>query len=263
MAIDSPARAPSVARMTPTHHRRGACCGFTLIELLVVIAIIGILASMLLPALASAKRKARGTVCMNSLSNFGLAVGLYDNDYGKVISPRDTSVTAPGLGGNPDYYWGISAMWPYVPNVKLWQCPNDPAEPGNPRVWNRIAAPAAPQLAPEGYSYGMNWWPFGSNAPKPMDSLPNNAIWLYEHSGGFVHPIIQGDTPATITAPQLTDYASKAAGLLVNGEEVPYYVPGMSHVSKRHDGRFYVVRINGSVDSFVWGTSQRADWTDQ
>ena len=63
--------------------------------------------------------------------------------------------------------------------------------------------------------------------------------------------------------PQLNDYASKAAGLLVNGETVPYYVAGMSHVSQRHDGRFYVARINGAVDNFVWGTSKRSDWTDQ
>ncbi|NBV23050.1 MAG: type II secretion system protein [Proteobacteria bacterium] len=249
--------------MTPSQHSRAGRKGFTLIELLVVIAIIAILAGMLLPALAKAKNKTRGTVCMNDLKSFGLALNVYALDYGKVISPRDTTVTAPGLGGNLDYYWGISAFWPYVSDVRVWQCPNDPSVPGNPRVWNRIAAPADPRLAPEGYSYGMNWWPFGSNAAKPIESLPNNAIWLYEHSGGFVHPIVQGDDPATITAPQLTDYASKAAGLLVNGETVPYYVAGMSHVSQRHDGRFYVARINGAVDNFVWGSSKRSDWTDQ
>ncbi len=61
----------------------------------------------------------------------------------------------------------------------------------------------------------------------------------------------------------MKDYASKAAGLLVNGETVPYSVAGQSHVSQRHDGRFYVARINGGVDSFVWGSSKRSDWTDQ
>ena len=251
--------------MKPVQNQRGAVAGFTLIELLVVIAIIAILAGLLLPALASAKNKAKGSVCMNSLKNFGIALSVYDSDFGKVISPRDTSITAPGLGGNNDYYWGISAFWPYANDVKLWQCPNDLAVPGNPRVWNRIAAPADPRLAPEGYSYGMNFWPFGSNAPKPIDSLPNNAIWLYEHSGGFVHPIIYTDTVPVLpnTAPHLTDYASKAANLLINGETVPYYVADQSHVSQRHNGRFYVVRVNGVVDSFVWGTSTRKDWTDQ
>lgn len=104
--------------------------GFTLIELLVVIAIIAMLLSILLPALRTTRDQARQVVCMANLSQWGLVLTLYTEDYDSRFFPGYYNYTDPNSvthNSSNDDLWPY-ALEPYYQTAEINHCPSSPFE---------------------------------------------------------------------------------------------------------------------------------------
>ncbi|MCS1408434.1 MAG: Type II secretion system protein G [Verrucomicrobia subdivision 3 bacterium] len=150
--------------------------GFTLMELLVVVGIIGILASLLLPALARAKGKANEIKCVSNLRQLGLALQMYADDFNDECPP---------ISRSPESNW-IVKLKPYYVNRKVLKCPSDRFTEWRSYLingWNDYFRSTMSREVFDRFSEGL--WPHGMKLSKIR--YPTETLVFGEKQKGSYH----------------------------------------------------------------------------
>ncbi len=127
-------RSPVFSLQRERSHR-----AFTLIELLVVIAIIGILASLLLPALASAKERGRRISCISNLKEIALAWRVWADDHGDKL-PWRVDKTLEGSATLPNAWQHFAVLSHHLVTPRVLVCPSDRDRTKRPQAigWDKM-----------------------------------------------------------------------------------------------------------------------------
>ena len=250
--------------------------GFTLIELLVVIAIIGILASLLLPALAKAKQKAKNINCISNLHQWGVYWNLYTMDYaGHFSTGPDPAANGAARG---EWFMVLKSYWSQKP--QLVDCPSA-VEPWTGKSITNPGTNAYggvshtyQQVDNTPSSYGLNLWVYNIPGVSLQGRKAENH-WRTINVAGDVSNIPlqldgrwRGGGPTydeTEQAYQASNVADDYTATTGDGETTGYASFEMEHfVFPRHGKRANGVFIDGSAHSIrlrdYWSLQWHRNW---